>query len=61
MTQPARQRFRRHLVLAWLLAGAVLSLHLPLGPGNTVIGWSGLYWALGAPLAALLLPRSAHL
>lgn len=55
MNLVSRSRFRRHLLLAWLVAGVLLLLGLPVAPHTAQLGWSGLYWLLGAPLALLVL------
>ncbi len=49
-------RFRLQLAGAWFLAGLMLALLLPVSPQQPALGWTGLYWCLGAPLTLLLLP-----
>ena len=56
MNQVANRRFRRRIVLGWLLAGTTLTLLLPASTDSTLLGWSGVYWLLCAPLLMLLMP-----
>lgn len=50
MNPMQNRQFGMHLVIAWLLAGSTLALLLPVSPGNHLLGWSGVYWLLGAPI-----------
>ncbi len=56
MNHTRNSRFRRHIVLGWLVAGTALALLVPASTDSTLLGWSGIYWLLCAPLLMLLMP-----